>query len=100
MSVLNVNSEELMEAKQRVDNLLSNFNNDYRYLIEKFNELETYWIGEDYLVTKNNVLSNIKPYLDENDGSIPNLLKDLSSELERRYTDYEDIQKANMREDY
>ena len=93
---LNVNGEELANVKSEVDKLLIEFNSESDLFYQKLNELGNYWIGEDYVAMKNSVENGLKPLINKDSGSIPQLMRSISDELERKNAAYEDIQKRNI----
>jgi len=93
---LYVKGSELEETSADAQDLGTKFNNT----VDEFNklsiEMKDVWDGADYEAMMNNIHTKLDPLTNRETGSIPQLIKDISRELDEHNERYNDIQNKNV----
>lgn len=92
---LYVDYEELERTRSEVLELLNQFNDCSTEFGIKLQELKEKWDGPDYQVMSESVISTMGPITGA-EGKIPNLMREIASELENKYNEYKSIQSSNI----
>ena len=92
---LYVSGQELENTSADAQDYLTKFNNATSEFYRNAKELQNYWDGADYNAMMNNFQTKLDPLVDPNTGSIPQLIKDITKELDERNQAYHEIQNSN-----
>ncbi len=92
---LYVSGQELSETSADTQDYLTRFNNATTEFNTQAKQLEESWSGQDYNTMMNNLKTKLDPLTDPETGSITNLIKDITKELDSHNETYHDIQKSN-----
>lgn len=90
-----VSGQELSNTSADAQDYLTRFNNATTEFNNLTNQLEESWSGADYNAMKENLRAKLNPLTDPNTGSITNLIKDITKELDEHNETYSNIQKSN-----
>lgn len=92
---LYVDYEELERTRNEVIDLLNQFNDCSNSFNSKLAELKQFWDGPDYYAMAE-IVKGVIDRIAGADGIVPNLMREIATELEDKHNEYRSIQNSNI----